>query len=60
MRRRDVLKRAALAGIAAPFGGVPAGTADPRASALSNRLRLTERTIPSRMAPASVKHGWRA
>jgi hypothetical protein len=35
MRRRDVLKRAALAGIAAPFGGVPAGTADPRASALS-------------------------
>jgi hypothetical protein len=35
MRRRDVLKRAALAGIAAPFGGVPGGTADPRASALS-------------------------
>ena len=56
MRRRDVLKRAALAGIAAPFGGVPSGAAEPRASALSKpAATLPERTIPRGWRRASVQ-----
>jgi hypothetical protein len=37
MRRRDVLKRAALAGVAVPLGGVPTQAGEPRGSAVDTQ-----------------------